>query len=474
MQTDPQAPLLSSSSPLPTVVIVGRANVGKSTLFNKLAGIRRSMISPLPGTTRDVHESTVAWRDRRFTLKDTGGLDISKDNTTIPASVIKMATRAIASADCIVLMTDAREGILPSDKKIVRDLRKYKKPILFAVNKADSPKYRTAEQELWSMGLGEPLFLSAINGSGIGDLLDAILKALPRHSSDTHDEPAVPSRIKIGIFGKPNVGKSTLLNGIVGTERVVVSPTAHTTREPVDTDITWQGAPCTIIDTAGIRRKVRVTRGIEGQGVRRSIETLDRTDVVFLVFDLSEGINDQDKALAGLIAEHGIGMVLVGNKWDLIPHDHVSSELPLLPRDSKTGTHDEGGRYLKYIRASVPFATWAPVVFMSAAHHSNIDRAMTLAINTAKARTQYLSDDECDVTARRALTRQPMSRLGPKHLRPNYISFVQTRSQPPSFVLTVQTKEKFPSTYLRYLENELRRTYDFTGTPVQVLVNTIR
>ena len=490
---------------LPTVALIGRVNVGKSTLFNRIIGEPRSIVSPLPGTTRDVQETLVTWRGIAFTLLDTGGFDVEDDRTGIPAQVLAHSRLAAARANLVILMVDARAGLLPTDRTIAEELRKSGKPLIVAVNKSDNLAFRELINEFWKLGMGEPLALSARNGSGVGDLLDRIVQMLTRPADDQSPQEARPAPVRIAILGKPNVGKSTLLNALLGYERSIVSPHAHTTREPIDTPLFWENTPLVLIDTAGIRKKAKVTRGLESQGVSRSIQALKRSDATMLVLDMAEGINDQDKQLAHLIEESGTALVIVGNKWDLI-HDAqkrecVSKEVPREKRlglsitqtglrrlarerglacanrqdDAEKGnTLDTGAQYLNYIHGRFPFLTWAPVVFTSALTRAHVRPLIETALHTARARAMTLEQAALDQFIAEATQRHALPRLGPKRKRPELIGFQQNGANPPSFALLIRTRERFPESYLRFLEKELRNKYDLVGTPVQIAAKVIK
>ncbi|MEW6610876.1 MAG: ribosome biogenesis GTPase Der [Patescibacteria group bacterium] len=470
---------------LPSVALIGRVNVGKSTLFNRIIGEPHSIVSPLPGTTRDVQETLITWRGIAFTLIDTGGFDVEDDRTGISEKVIAHSRRAAARADCVVLMTDARAGLLPTDRTIAEELRKSGKPIVVAVNKADNPAFREQKNEFWTLRLGEPLALSARNGSGVGDLLDQIIEQLAT-AAVAHTSKASPAEsVRIAILGKPNVGKSTLLNAILGYERSIVSPHAHTTREPIDTPLLWKDTPLILIDTAGIRKKARVVRGLEAQGVSRSIHALKRSDVAILVLDLPEGINDQDKQLARLIEESGAALVIVGNKWDLVPRadqrrltTRIHADTPPTPPLTQGGEQkrglDMGAHYLNYIRGKFPSLPWAPVVFTSALTHANVQSVVETALKSARARAMTLEQPILDQFITDSLQRHSLPALGPKRKRPKVLGFKQTRTNPPAFALSLATRERFPESYLHFLEKELRKRYDFEGTPIRVTLKIVK
>lgn len=471
-------PVHPKTQELPTVVLAGRVNVGKSTLFNRLAGMHRSLVSPVAGTTRDIQDAAVTWRGTTFRLIDTGGLDVDTDDAGITAQVVRHAKSYIASAQLVLLITEVREGILPADRAIARTLRTLPAAVRVVVNKADSPRARQPDKEAWKLGFGEPLIISSLNGTGTGDLMDAVVAELNRQGFAA-STPAAAAPISIAIIGKPNVGKSTLVNAILGYERAVVSPLAHTTREPIDTLFTWHEpsggdkgeTPHTtlLIDTAGIRKHAKISAGLEQAGVARSLAALRRADVAILVVDLTEGINDQDKNLAGVIRDSDVGVVIVGNKWDRVR----AAGLTAHGMPSRTTT-DRGTEWSRYIAARLPYLPWAPVVFASALSRANVHDVLAAAFKAAQAREFSLTDEETDEFFRAFERRQPLPRLGVKGVRAALVNFSQTGTKPPQFKLTVRTKEKFPEMYAHALERDLRGRYDFSGTPIRVTVITVR
>lgn len=459
---------------LPTVVLVGRMNVGKSTLFNRLLGAPHSLVSPVPGTTRDIQEALVTWRGVVFSLLDTGGLDApdaGKEQAGINTKVIAKAREAVARADLILLITDAHEGALPSDRSVAESLRKDTKKVITVVNKADNLSLRAKAAEFSRLGFGEPVPLSAINGTGTGDLLDIIVDRIATRSANP--SPLPTPAVRLAIIGKPNVGKSTLVNAILGFERVIVSPHAHTTREPVDTPLVWQDTPVLLIDTAGIRKKARVQRGLEQLGVRRSIGVLERADVAAFVIDIAHGIDDQDKQLAHLIEESGVGLVIVLNKWDLIKEAEKTGTARV--RQARSGApRDLGARYLNYLYGRLPFLTWAPVILASALNASHVKGVMDAAVHAARARALEVPHEALTEFFTTFRTGRPLPALGEARKKAVLVHFGQTSTYPPVFELAVKTKERFPEAYLRILEKELRKQYDLEGTPIRIALKAMR
>lgn len=474
-----------STAALPTVALVGRVNVGKSTLFNRLLGTPHSLVSSVPGTTRDTQEALVTWRGVVFALLDTGGLDAAEEATGIAAKVVAKAREAIARADLILFITDAQEGALPSDRRVADSLRRSAAKVITVVNKADNPGLRTKAEEFARLGFGEPVPLSAINGTGTGDLLDIVVQRIAgvRGAAPLG---ASAGAIRLAIIGKPNVGKSTLVNAILGYERVIVSPHAHTTREPVDTPFLWQDAPLVLIDTAGIRRKARVKPGLEKAGVRRSIGALERADAAVFVIDMARGIDDQDKQLASAVLHSGVGLVIALNKWDLIRN---ADSRGLTRRLTRTNSHqvpppktgedrgggvDRGAHYLRYVYGKLPFLAWAPTVFAAALNGYHVHDILDAALRAARARSLEIPQEELNKFFNAFLARYPLPALGEKRRKAALVHFMQTGVRPPAFELAVKTKERFPQAYLDILEKELRKRYDLEGTPIRINARTLR
>ncbi|MEA2640579.1 MAG: GTPase, partial [Chloroflexota bacterium] len=328
----------------PIVALVGRPNVGKSTLFNRLVGAPVAVVHETPGTTRDRLYGTVDWRGREFNVVDTGGIGLDESGD-LQQSIIGQAESAIREADVVVFLTDVRQGPIPSDVEIADHLRRATKPVILAANKADSARDRLSATDLFELGLGDPVTVSAIQGTGTGDLLDAIVDSLPPAEPEEDDNDG----LGIAIVGRPNVGKSSLLNAIVGEERAIVSPIAGTTRDAVDTTISFQGEPLTLIDTAGIRRRGHIERGIETYSVLRAMRAIERAEIGILVVDADSGITAQDTHVAGFIHDAAKGCIIAMNKWDLIQR-----------------SPDSGSRYTAIVRRDLAFLDYAPIVFISA------------------------------------------------------------------------------------------------------------
>ena len=431
----------------PLVAIVGRPNVGKSTLFNKLAGVRLSIVEDTPGVTRDRIYADCEWRDRRFALVDTGGIEpYSQD--IILSQMRRQAELAIEKADVIVLVTDLKSGVVATDAEVAVLLQKSGKPLLLCVNKCDSIGAPPAEfYEFYNLGLGDPIPVSAAHGHGTGDLLDAVYDLLPPEEEDEEDE----DRIKVAVIGKPNVGKSSLINRITGEERVIVSNLAGTTRDAVDTEIENQFGRFLLIDTAGIRRKSKVEDAIEKYSILRAKMAIERAQVCVILIDATEGFTEQDSKVAGLAHEAGKACLIAVNKWDAVEKDGR--------------TMDEAR---KKLMQDFSFMSYAPIIFISAKTGQRVDRLMELikfvnSQNAMRISTGMLNDVLGDATARV----QPPSDKG-KRLKIYYITQASTR--PPTFVCFVNRAELFHFSYQRYIENRIREVFGLEGTPVRFII----
>lgn len=436
----------------PIVAIVGRPNVGKSTLFNRLVGERQAIVQDQPGTTRDRVYGTAEWLGVEFTLIDTGGLqdddelppDTTEAETVIARQTRDQANSAISEADVIVFLVDAKKGPSASDTEIADLLRRTDKPTLLAANKADSAARRDMVYEFYELGLGEPIAISAYHGNGTGDLLDKIVENLP--DAEIEEETEHP---RIAIVGRPNVGKSRLLNALLGQERAIVSDVAGTTRDSLDTEIIWKGQPLTLIDTAGIRRRGRVEQGIERFSVMRSMRAIDRADVVLLLIDATEDFTAQDLHIAGYVEEQKKGLVVVVNKWDLVEKD--------------AGTMDE---YRARAAVQLDFIPYAPVVFISAKMGQRVSQVLDTALSIIEEREKRVSTSALNKMLQDAVAKhQPPSKPG-KWLKFYYAT--QADVAPPTFIIFCNDPKQLHFGYRRYLENELREQFGFTGTPVRI------
>ena len=433
----------------PIVAIVGRPNVGKSTLFNRLIGERRAIVEDEPGTTRDRVYGTTDWGGVEFTLVDTGGLQHEREIGAETAAEIARHTRdqahvAIGEADVIIFMVDAREGINAGDHEVAEILRRADKPTILVANKAESSARRDSVFEFYELGLGDPIPISSYHGTGTGDLLDRVVEALPLVEED--EAPEGPA---IAIVGRPNVGKSRLLNALIGQERAIVSDIPGTTRDSLDTVLTWEGQPVTLIDTAGIRRRGRIDRGIEQYSVLRSMRAIDRADVVLLVIDATEGFTAQDLHIAGYIAEQKKGVVVVINKWDLIEKDSSTME-----------------EWRQQAREALDFLPYAPLVFVSAKFGQRVNQVLDTALAVVAERHKRVPTAALNKMLRDAVAAHPPPSKPGKWLKFFYAT--QADVSPPTFIIFVNDPAQIHFSYRRYLENQLRETFGFVGTAIRM------
>lgn len=438
----------------PSVALVGRKNVGKSSLFNRLIEHHQAIVSAIPGTTRDVGVGHVNWRGRTLTLLDTGGLDIVKQDQ-IEVDVRRQALRAAQKAHVILFVADAQTGPLSTDLVLAKELRKAGPPVILVVNKADTPAIRARIGDEWKkLGFGAPAAVSAASGAGSGDLLDRVFEELEKIELPLEK---VKPDVVLTMLGRPNVGKSSLLNALIGEERVIVSEIPHTTREPQDTLLWYGGRPILVVDTAGIRKRAHIAPGLEKTGVGKSLAAVKRADVVFLVLDVVDEVGIQDRHLAGLAEESGKGIVVALNKWDKVPGKTVKS----------------GGAYLEYFSSAFPFLAWAPIVFASAKTGHRVGDLLDLALKVKENRERRLTEEELDGFVDRIIKPYIKSReskhksaLGAKRKAPYVYGLRQVETAPPSFMLIVKDKDAVSVNDLRFVENRLRENFDFEGTPI--------
>ncbi len=438
------------------IAIVGRANVGKSTLFNRLIEKNKALVSSIAGTTRDRNIAVADWGQHQFQIIDTGGLDIDKTiEVEIAAGIVQQARQGIAAADLILFLIDIKAGVLPTDKRLAHELVKagLKDKIMLVANKADNIKLRQYHKDIFSLGLGEPQFISAANGSGVGDLLDLIAERLPKIESDIPECRPLDSQtpIKIAIVGKPNVGKSSLLNSILGEERVIVTDIPQTTREAHDTQFDYNGQRFVIIDTAGIRKHARIKPGsLEKKSVDKSLAAIQEAEVVLLVTEAQKKIDIQDKKISQKILEAGKSVIIVANKWDLIPA-------------KDTATVNE---YRKYYELSFPYLWWAPLIFISAKEHQRTKKILDLVREIKKSRAIRIADSQLDKFLKSKIKRHRPSRG--KGLKNPYIYEIkQSGINPPRFAISVNDPAILHFSYLRFLQNNLREQFKIMGTPIR-------
>ena len=432
----------------PIVAIVGRPNVGKSTLFNIFANSRISIVEDTPGVTRDRLYADTEWLDNEFMMVDTGGIEIMNTDK-IAVSIRQQAQIAIAEADVILFVCDARAGITHEDAEVAKMLRQSKKPIVLAINKADSPKQEMEIFEFYNLGIGEPIPVSAANHLGLGDLLDAVVEKFPETSA--YGEDGNEDEIKLSLIGRPNVGKSSIFNTLVGEERSIVSDVAGTTRDAIDTPVIREGQKFLFIDTAGMRRKARIDEPIEKYSIIRSLRAVDRSDVVLMVIDAIDGVTEQDKKIAGYAHEAGKGIVLVVNKWDLYDKDNTSTL-----------------RYTENLRRELVFMQYAPVVFVSAMTKQRIHRLPEVIHYVAEQNAMRISTSVLNQVVEDAIAINPPPTEKGQRLKILYAT--QVKIKPPTFVIFVNEPEIMHFSYQRYLENKLREAFGFEGTPLQMII----
>jgi GTP-binding protein len=429
----------------PLVAIVGRPNVGKSTLFNRLVGERVAIVEDLPGTTRDRIYADVNWNASVFTIIDTGGLLLDAADE-MGQHVRDQARLAIDEADAVVMVVDITDGLMDADIEIADVLRRSAKPIILAANKADNLKREMGAHEFHALGLGEPLCISAIRGLSTGELLDAITGALGPLPEEEEESGAV----RVAIVGRTNVGKSSLLNRLVGSDRAVVSASPGTTRDAIDTTLQFEGQEVVLVDTAGIRRRGQIERGIEQYSVLRSLRAISRASVVLLVVDATAGITAQDTHVAGYILDEAKSVVVVVNKWDLLEK-----------------TSETQAIYEEQVRSALRFMPWVPILFVSALTGQRTDQILALALRIERERAVRLSTSTLNGIIREATARRsPPTRIG-KKLRIYYGT--QVGQQPPTFVFFVNDRRVVHFGYERYLENQIRLHYPYEGTPIRLV-----
>jgi len=436
---------------LPVVALVGRVNVGKSTIFNRLTESNKALVSNVAGTTRTRNVGLAVWRGKHIRVVDTGGLTFSED-VPLEEDIIKQTQAALKEADVIVFVTDIKEGLLPQEKELAKLLKSKKKncPVIFVANKADSPVDRSLkyERDWLKLGLGEPLAISAENGSGLGELMEKIFTNLKKTLKKPQQLPDIEP-IKVALLGKPNVGKSSLFNKLIGEERVIVNDMPHTTREPHDTLVEVDDQHILFIDTAGIRRKAKVSGVLERMGIGKSIETMKRADIVLFLLDTSSPITDQDQQLGGLLRESTKSVIIVVNKWDL-SEDNTDSF-----------RNDVKEKILKYF----PHISYAPIVFVSAKTSYRIHQIFPLIKQAWDERHIELSEETCEEFIR-YVTKKHLPSRGKGVHHPKILGFRQINVNPPIFELFIKYKTSLNISYVHYLENRLRERFSFFASPI--------
>lgn len=450
----------------PVVALVGRPNVGKSTLFNRLAGEPLAIVDDTPGTTRDRLYAEAEWNGITFGIIDTGGIDpssggkepLSINSAEYVAQIKSQALSAVQEADVVLLLVDAITGVTPADQEVAQLLRrsqtkqgdKLTPPVFLVVNKADSDRLRANAADFYELGMGEPYSLSAIHGTATGDLLDDVVASFPKQEDTGEDDS-----IKIAIVGKPNVGKSSLLNRLAGEERAIVSPIAGTTRDAIDTHITFNDLPVTLIDTAGIRRRGKIIPGVEKYSVIRSIRAIERADVALLLIDAVDGISAQDAHIAGFIQEAYKSAVVIINKWDAITKDNYTMQ-----------------QYTERIRSDLNFMAYVPLLFISVKTGQRVDQVLKTAIEVQEQRLARISTGALNRIIQSAQDAHTPVSHGGGTLRMYYGT--QVRSDPPTFLIYVNDPKLAHFTFYRYIENQIREQYPFAGTPIRIVFKARR
>ena len=436
----------------PIIAVVGRPNVGKSTFVNRLVGRRQSIVDDMPGVTRDRIYFDVEWQNKKFTVIDTGGI-VPGDEDDIMLSIYDQAKIACEEADKIIFIVDGIEGATPVDMDIANILRQSGKPVFLAVNKVDSHNQITMISDFYSLAVGDPIAISALHGSGgVGDLLEEITEDFSIEIEDTED-----NTIKLAIVGRPNAGKSSIVNALLGEKRVIVSDVSGTTRDSIDSYLNFEGQDYVIIDTAGIRKKAKVDYGVEKFAVDRAIRSIRECDVALMVIDATEainGISDQDKKIASIITEAGKGMVIAINKWDLI-------------EDKKSNTIN---KFEQKIANEIPFLDYVPKIYISAVTHQRLNSIFTKVLEVQKERSKRIATGLLNKVINEAYALNPPQTIRNKRLKIMYST--QAAVKPPTFILFANNEDLMKDHYKRYMENKLREAFGFTGTPVRISIRT--
>ena len=431
----------------PIVAVVGRPNVGKSTLFNQIGKKRVSIVDDMPGVTRDRIYMDAEWLNHEFTIIDTGGIEFDESDHIL-RSMRSQAELAMEEADVILFLVDGRAGLTSSDEEVGRLLRRAKKPVILGVNKIDSFDREALIYDFYSLGLGDPIPISASNAMNLGDLLDAVVAAFPKEAEDD----AEPDEIAIAVVGRPNVGKSSLVNRLLGEDRVIVSDVPGTTRDAIDTHFTRDDVKYLLIDTAGMRRKGKITLPVERYSVMRSLRAIDRAGVVLMVINAAEGILEQDAKIAGYVHESGKGVIIVVNKWDIFPEKNDKSTL----------------RFTDDLREKLGFLQYAPVLYTSALTGQRVERVTELVKYVAEQQSMRIKTSVLNELIRDAVSVNPPPAKKGKQLKILFVT--QVGIAPPTFIIFVNDPELMHFSYLRFIENRLRESFGFEGTPIHLVV----
>ncbi|MFJ7734854.1 ribosome biogenesis GTPase Der [Lysinibacillus sp. NPDC097287] len=428
----------------PVVAIVGRPNVGKSTIFNRIVGERVSIVEDIPGVTRDRIYSSAEWLTHDFNIIDTGGIEIGDE--PFLEQIRQQAEIAIEEADVIIFMTNGREGVTAADEQVAKILYKTKKPVVLAVNKVDNPDMREMIYDFYSLGFGEPWPISGSHGLGLGDLLDECAKHFPQEDEEQYGDDV----IKFSLIGRPNVGKSSLVNAFLGQDRVIVSDIAGTTRDAIDTPYVYDDQEYVIIDTAGMRKKGKVYETTEKYSVLRALRAIERSDVVLVVLNAEEGIQEQDKKIAGYAHEAGKAIVIVVNKWDTIEKDEKTMNF-----------------YTQQIREHFLFLDYAPIIFVSANTKQRVHQILPIIQRVSENHAMRIQSSILNEVIEDSVARNPAPTDKGRRLRLYYAT--QVAIKPPTFVVFVNETELMHFSYERFLENRIRETFDFEGTPIRLI-----
>ena len=429
---------------IPVVAVVGRPNVGKSTFFNRVIGAHVAIVDDRPGVTRDRNFAKTDWAGHHFFLVDTGGI-IEGSDEPLERAIREQAYAAVQEADVILFLVDGKTGVHPLDERLAEILRKSGPPVLLVVNKMDNLPRDTSHLDFWSLGMGDPIPVSAISGKGSGDLLDAIVAELPEHSGAPEEEGV----IRIAVVGKPNVGKSSFVNRLFGEERVVVSEVAGTTRDPVDSQMQYHDRTLVFVDTAGLRRQSKVKDSLEYYSALRTAKVVRRADICLVLVDATEPIHVQDIKVVEQAWEAGAGVILVANKWDLVEKDHMTS-----------------AKFEKDFRLRAPFLKWVPVIFTSALSGQRVRKCLDLILEVQDVRHERISTAEVNQALEALLRHQP-----PPHSRGRRVTLrygTQVSTAPPTFLFFANLPKALPEHYIRYVHNSLRERWGFVGSPVRI------